>query len=253
MQYQQDFKLEHIPIKNTYHSNEKHLVQILNLYNIFCIQIKEKEKDKEPEKEKFRDEKEKERKEREKEKEKKEREKESEKEKEDEEEEPIPERKKKGRKSKVRMFSYFLFKLANLHLLKIGKKSIKFLSTLYNNYTRIYIMQNTMVRGEGEWSAGEKIKIRSQGKKMKKGKEKKEENYIKKGGKGLKNASIWAINSKKMGGGVNDQNAQYISLLGTQYLVIDLTKQLLFNNKDFFPIFLSRYIQLGVPTPVYYR
>ena len=29
---------------------------------------------------------------------------------------------------------------------------------------------------------------------MKKGKEKKEENYIKKGGKGLKNASFWAIN-----------------------------------------------------------
>ena len=33
---------------------------------------------------------------------------------------------------------------------------------------------------------------------MKKGKEKKEENYIKKGGKGLKNASFWAINSKKI-------------------------------------------------------
>ena len=31
---------------------------------------------------------------------------------------------------------------------------------------------------------------------MKKVKEKKEENYIKKGGKGLKNASFWAINSK---------------------------------------------------------
>ena len=26
---------------------------------------------------------------------------------------------------------------------------------------------------------------------------KKEENYIKKGGKGLKNASFWAVNSKK--------------------------------------------------------
>ena len=33
---------------------------------------------------------------------------------------------------------------------------------------------------------------------MKKGKEKKEENYIKKGGKGLKNASFWAINSKNL-------------------------------------------------------
>ena len=42
-----------------------------------------------------------------------------------------------------------------------------------------------------------KNEIRSKGKKMKKGKEKKEENYIKKGGKGLKNASFWAIISKK--------------------------------------------------------
>ena len=40
-----------------------------------------------------------------------------------------------------------------------------------------------------------------------------EENYIKKGEKGLKNASFWAINSKKFrGGGGNDQNAQYISM-----------------------------------------
>ena len=38
--------------------------------------------------------------------------------------------------------------------------------------------------------------------KMKKGKEKKEENYIKKGGKGLKNVSFWVINSKKFHGGV---------------------------------------------------
>ena len=52
---------------------------------------------------------------------------------------------------------------------------------------------------------------------------KKEENYTKIGGKGLKNASFWAINCKpaanlfvggknvyqKRGGG-NDQNAQYI-------------------------------------------
>ena len=34
------------------------------------------------------------------------------------------------------------------------------------------------------------------------GKEKNEENYIKKGGKGLKNASFWAINSKKSRGGL---------------------------------------------------
>ena len=64
---------------------------------------------------------------------------------------------------------------------------------------------------------------------MKKGKEKKEENYIK---KGEKNASFWAINSKKIrparsklicrgkkfnlkreGVRGNDQNAQYIPLL----------------------------------------
>ena len=57
----------------------------------------------------------------------------------------------------------------------------------------IYIMQNTMVRGGGKWQAGEKN--RSKGGKMKKGKEKKEENYIQKGEKGLKNASFWAINS----------------------------------------------------------
>ena len=43
---------------------------------------------------------------------------------------------------------------------------------------------------------------------MKRGKE----NYIKKGEKGLKNTSFRAINSKKNPRGVNDQNAQYISL-----------------------------------------
>ena len=42
------------------------------------------------------------------------------------------------------------------------------------------------------------------------------ENYIKKGEKGLKNAFFWAINSKKIAGGGNDQNAQYISLLEAQ-------------------------------------
>ena len=38
------------------------------------------------------------------------------------------------------------------------------------------------------------------GNKNEKGKRKKEENYIKKGEKGLKNASYWAINSKKFAG-----------------------------------------------------
>ena len=47
-------------------------------------------------------------------------------------------------------------------------------------------MQNTMVRGGGN----------------EKGERKKEENYIKKGERGLKNASPWAIISKKIRGGV---------------------------------------------------
>ena len=66
---------------------------------------------------------------------------------------------------------------------------------------------------------GEKIKIRSSGKKLKRGK-KKEENYIKNWEKGLNNASPLQtyffggkIESQKSGGGRgNDQNAQYISL-----------------------------------------
>ena len=57
-------------------------------------------------------------------------------------------------------------------------------------------MQNTMVRGGGR-SAGEKNKNRSWGKNWKRGM-KREENYIKKGRKGLKNASFWAINSKPL-------------------------------------------------------
>ena len=48
-----------------------------------------------------------------------------------------------------------------------------------------------MVRG-GEWSAREKNKNQE----LEKGERKKEENYIKKREKGLKNASFWAINSK---------------------------------------------------------
>ena len=44
---------------------------------------------------------------------------------------------------------------------------------------------------------------------MKKGKEKKEENYIKRGGKGIKNASFWAINlKKKITGGSSDPPLQ---------------------------------------------
>ena len=47
-------------------------------------------------------------------------------------------------------------------------------------------------KGGGEWSAGEKkLGVRE---KNEKGERKKEENYIKKGEKGLKNASFWAIN-----------------------------------------------------------
>ena len=50
-----------------------------------------------------------------------------------------------------------------------------------------------MVRG-GDGQLGKKIKIMSEGEKSEKGKEKKGEIYTKKGGKGLKNASFWAIN-----------------------------------------------------------
>ena len=59
-------------------------------------------------------------------------------------------------------------------------------------------------------------KYYGKGKKIKKG-----ENYIKKGEKGRKNASFWAINlnlivgekiESHKGGWGNDQNAQYISL-----------------------------------------
>ena len=82
-------------------------------------------------------------------------------------------------------------------------------------------------RGGGKWLAGEKNEIRER---------KKEENHIEKGGKGLKNASFWAINSKNFAGGLpparrklivgkkklnlkrgeDDQNAQYISLEATK-------------------------------------
>ena len=80
-----------------------------------------------------------------------------------------------------------------------------------------------MVRGGvGNGQRVKKMKLGVKRKKNEKGERKKEENYIKKGGKGLKNTSFWAINSKtdlsgkikesqKRGRG-NNQNAQYISL-----------------------------------------
>ena len=55
-------------------------------------------------------------------------------------------------------------------------------------------MQNTMVRGGGNGQPGKKMKLGVRGK-NEKGERKKEENYIKKGGKGLKNASF--CNNKK--------------------------------------------------------
>ena len=54
-------------------------------------------------------------------------------------------------------------------------------------------MQNTMVRG-GDGQPGKKMKL---GVKNEKGERKKEENYIKKGERGLKNASPRAVILKK--------------------------------------------------------
>ena len=59
----------------------------------------------------------------------------------------------------------------------------------------IYIMQNTMVRG-GLMVSWEKNKNKELREKMKRGKEKRRKITFKKGGKCLKNASFWAINSK---------------------------------------------------------
>ena len=47
-------------------------------------------------------------------------------------------------------------------------------------------MQNTMVEGGGEWSAGEKINIRSKGKKGKRGKKKRRKITLIKGERALK-------------------------------------------------------------------
>ena len=61
-------------------------------------------------------------------------------------------------------------------------------------------MQNTMVRGGGNGQPGKKMKLGVR-EKNEKGERKKEENYIKKGERGLKNASPWAVISKKISRG----------------------------------------------------
>ena len=48
------------------------------------------------------------------------------------------------------------------------------------------------------WSLGKKTKNEELGKKNEKGERKREEYYIKKQGKGLKNAFFWDINSKNL-------------------------------------------------------
>ena len=65
-------------------------------------------------------------------------------------------------------------------------------------------MQNTMVGGGGNGWLGEKVKMKRQGKKLKKG-TKKGGKLHEKRGKGLKNASFWVINFKTFrGGGSSD-------------------------------------------------
>ena len=66
-------------------------------------------------------------------------------------------------------------------ILNIG---LKVTSTFKANYYRDIYYAKYYGKGGG-WEKDEK------------GERKKEENYIKNGGKGLKNASFWAINSKK--------------------------------------------------------
>ena len=70
----------------------------------------------------------------------------------------------------------------------------------------ISIMQNTIVRGLGaNGQPGKKMKlgIREKNEKEKE-KRRKISNYIKKGRRGLKNASFWAITSKNFAGGSLD-------------------------------------------------
>ena len=62
-------------------------------------------------------------------------------------------------------------------------------------------------KGGGNGQPGEKMKlgVRENNEKRER---KKEENYIKKGGKGLKNASFWVINSKIFSRGSSDPPAR---------------------------------------------
>ena len=55
-------------------------------------------------------------------------------------------------------------------------------------------MQNTMVGGGGEWPLRKKIRNEELWEKNEKGEGKREDNYIKNGGKGFKNASFWVVN-----------------------------------------------------------
>ena len=65
-------------------------------------------------------------------------------------------------------------------------------------------MQNTMVRGNGQ---PRKKMILGDGEKNEKGQRKKEGKLHLKREKGLKNASFWAINSKKIAGESSDPPA----------------------------------------------
>ena len=59
-----------------------------------------------------------------------------------------------------------------------------------------------MVRGGGNGWLGKKNENEELGEKNEKRERKREENYMKKGEKGLKNASFWVINFKNFRGGV---------------------------------------------------
>ena len=71
----------------------------------------------------------------------------------------------------------------------------------FQHNSGIYIMQNTMVRGGEMASWGKKMKLGVR-EKNEKGERKKEENYTKKGKRGLKNESFWAIISNHCAGGL---------------------------------------------------
>ena len=59
----------------------------------------------------------------------------------------------------------------------------------------------------------------SAGEKNEKGERKKEENYIKKGEKGLKSASFWVINSKKFPRGFSDPPCRRAGVVPAAYLL----------------------------------